>query len=70
MTYVQPRPYFLTTITDVECDYYYNSKLVFFRGTPNNVNHPGTPIYYIGSLIMLIAGHDIAETQIFFNYAY
>ena len=70
MTYIQPRPYFLTTITDVECDYYYNSKLVYFTGTPNSVNHPGTPIYYIGALIMLIAGHEIAETQTFFNYAY
>ena len=66
----EPRPYFLTTFTDVESDYYYNSKLVHHTGRPMNVVHPATPIFYLGGLIMALSGSAIEDTQSFFNLMY
>src|SRR3989344_9508042 len=57
-----PRPYYIQT-TDLENDYYYNARLMY-RDLPSYfVQHPGTPLYYFLSKLMLLAGDDLAATQ-------
>ncbi|HBT81626.1 hypothetical protein A2757_00425 [Candidatus Giovannonibacteria bacterium RIFCSPHIGHO2_01_FULL_48_47] len=64
-----PRPYYIQT-TDLENDYYYNARLMY-RDLPSYfVQHPGTPLYYFLSKLMLLAGDDLADTQRFLDLGY
>jgi len=69
MTFVQGREYFLG-LTDGEHDYYYNARVILSDGVPPRALHPGTPIYYLGAVILAIVGEDQDRTQAFFNTAY
>ncbi len=69
MTFLEPRPYSII-LTDVEVDYYYNARLAH-QGLPvAGIHHPGTPIQFLGALILATVGADIALAQNFFNFAY
>lgn len=68
-TVLVPRPYYIQT-TDLENDYYYNARLMS-RGLPSYfVQHPGTPLYYFLSKLMLFTGNGLAQTQRFLNSGY
>lgn len=69
MTFVQGREYFLG-LTDGEHDYYYNARVILADGAPLRALHPGTPIYYLGALILAIVGDGQDNTQAFFNIGY
>jgi hypothetical protein len=69
MMFVAPRPYYVSAI-DFENDYYYNTRLILDGQTPQSVHHPGTPLHYLGALLMTPIGTDPSSTQTFFNAAY
>jgi hypothetical protein len=67
--FIVPRPYYIREM-DLEPDYFYNS-LMLFKGNPlPGIHHPGTPIYYLGALLMRIIGDPINDAQQFFNLSY
>jgi hypothetical protein len=65
---VFPRPYYVTEM-DFEQDYYYNARMIS-EGIPLNVHHPGTPIYYLGHLLLSLTGSDPDASQLFFTLGY
>jgi hypothetical protein len=67
--WVAPRPYFIREM-DLEPDYYYNSLLLYKGLAVAGSHHPGTPIYYLGALLLGATGGDFARAQSFFNLAY
>jgi hypothetical protein len=69
MTFIDQRPFWVVT-TDPEQDYYFNSLSVLDQGYPESVRHPGTPVYYLGALILAITGTEFSEAQRFFNVTY
>jgi hypothetical protein len=69
MTFVQGREYYLG-LTDVENDYYYNARVILDSGTPTRITHPGTPVYYVGAVVLAIVGEGQDRTQAFFNAMY
>lgn len=69
VTFLVPRPCYIID-TDLEHDYYYNARLLYAGLPVVTYNHPGTPIYYLGRLIILITGPDVEAVQLFFNVAY
>ena len=69
VTFVFPRPYFIQP-ADLEQDYYYNAKLVHDGFPPLGIQHPGTPIYELGALILSVTGDQLSQAQKFFNVAY
>jgi hypothetical protein len=58
-----PRAYWLFE-TDIEADYYYNARLLYHGYPVDGTYHPGTPIYYLGYVLMLIFGDEIERTQL------
>jgi hypothetical protein len=72
LVFLEARPFYLTLVTDIETDYYYNSKLMFYGVAPVTVVHPGFPIFWIGSMIFQLfePTHSIQNTQLFFNIGY
>lgn len=64
-----PRPYFVYEM-DAEPDYYYNSKLILTGHWPRGIHHPGTPVYYLGALLMRVSGSSLAATPMFFGLAH
>jgi hypothetical protein len=68
VTFIDPRPYYVTEI-DAEQDYYYNAKLIL-SGLPTTVHHPGTPVQYLASMLLAINGQGLEVVQRFFNSAY
>jgi hypothetical protein len=68
LTFVAPRPYFMSSM-DSEQDYYYNARLIA-AGLPVSTHHPGTPIQYLGYLLLLTAGDGLQSTQQFFTLSY
>jgi hypothetical protein len=69
MTFGQSREYYFG-LTDGEHDYYYNAKVILADGVPPRALHPGTPIYYLGAVILAIVGDEQERAQVFFNTAY
>lgn len=69
MTFVQSREYYFG-FTDGEHDYYYNARVILADGVPPRALHPGTPIYYLGAVILAVLGDDQERSQAFFNTAY
>jgi hypothetical protein len=67
--FLDPRPYFVAA-NDPEHDYYYGARLITAGYPVHSTHHPGTPIYYLASLLMRVVGTDLAATQTFFNVAY
>lgn len=67
--WVAPRPYFIREM-DLEPDYYYNSLMVHDGNPVPGIHHPGTPIYYLGALILNASGASLDRTQAFFNISY
>jgi hypothetical protein len=66
---VCPRPYTISEI-DIEQDYFYNA-LLLKRGLPvGSSHHPGTPVYYLSSVLLRLSGVEFENTQRFFNLAY
>jgi hypothetical protein len=63
-----PRPYYMTPI-DSEQDYYYNARLIA-AGLPGTVHHPGTPVYYLGRVLLAASGDELAGVQRFFTLGY
>ncbi len=70
VTIAAPRPYYFTTDTGMEPDYYYNARLLAFGFPVNGTHHPGTPIYYLASWLMRLSGTALGSTQQFFNLSY
>jgi len=68
-TALDPRPYYILE-TDIENDYYYNARLLEAGRPLHSTYHPGTPIQFLGYLILLLSGPEIESTQSFFNIAY
>lgn len=66
---VSPRPYTVSEI-DIEHDYYYNAKLIATGGAVGSSHHPGTPVYYLSSVLLRLSGDDLSRTQRFFDLAY
>lgn len=67
--WLAPRPYFVREM-DLEPDYYYNS-LVAHAGDPvPGTHHPGTPVYYLGALLLTVSGTGVENTQRFFTLSY
>jgi hypothetical protein len=69
MTVVAPRPYYIADF-DGEADYVYSSRLIVAGETPIHVSHPGTPIQYLGAMLMRVTGSGVADTQTFLNASY
>ena len=66
---VSPRPYTISEI-DIEHDYYYNARLIA-QGQPlGSSHHPGTPVYYLSSVLLRLSGLELAKTQRFLDIAY
>ena len=72
MVFIEARPYYLTLVTDIESDYYYNSKLLYYGSAPFSLVHPGFPIFWIGKMIFEFFEHSLSimNTQSFFNASY
>ena len=68
--YFFPREYHLTLFTDVENDYLFNIKLLFNNYDVRSVYHPGSPVFFIGKLIMNFTTDNISEIQKFFRINY
>jgi len=66
---ISPRPYY-TLEYDIEPDYYYNARLINSGQSPDGVHHPGTPVYYLGALILRLTGTDLDRTGLFFDYSH
>ena len=66
---ISPRPYYILE-HDGEPDYYYNSRLIAFGLPVEGIHHPGTPIYYLGALVLELAGTSLDRTQTFFKYSH
>jgi hypothetical protein len=67
--FLSPRPYFVTEI-DIEQDYYYNARVISDGWTVASSHHPGTPIYYLGALVLRVTGPSLDHTQRFFHWCY
>ena len=68
-TVVAPRPYF-TVEHDGEADYYYNARLAAFGLPVEGLHHPGTPVYYLGALLLQLSGTDLDRAPTFFRYSH
>jgi len=66
---VSPRPYTVSEI-DIEHDYYYNAKLLVQGQPVGSSHHPGTPVYYLSSVLLRLSGSELSQTQQFFSTAY
>jgi len=69
IVFIEPRPFWLIS-SDLSHDYYYNAKLLYNGITNLDAHHPGTPIYYLSYLLMLIIGSGPESTELFFNAGY
>jgi len=65
-TLVEHRPYYILE-TDIANDFYYTARLLHAGQPLWSTWHPGTPIQYLGYLILHFSGTDIESTQRFFN---
>jgi hypothetical protein len=72
LVFIDVRPFYLTLVTDIEADYYYNSKLMFNGSPPVTLVHPGFPVFWIGGMIFELfeSTRSIQNTQLFFNISY
>ena len=68
--FINLRPYYLTLFTDIENYYYYNAKLIFNNYLASGVDHPGTLVFFLSSLVFYITGDSLEKTQTFFLYNY
>ena len=69
MTFVLPRPFYVLD-NDYDNGHYYNIR-AHYRGFPiHNVEHPGTPVIMLGSLLMTARTEPLNQTQKFLNQLY
>jgi hypothetical protein len=69
MVFIEARPFFVFP-QGWEADYYYSAQAILATGKPESAWHPGTPVYYLGVLILLVVGRDLSSTQLFLHVGY
>jgi hypothetical protein len=55
---------------DSENAVYYSARLLYAGQPIDQITHPGTPIYYLAYLIMLVSGPDFEAVQHFFDLSH